>query len=408
MTGCSPLSQLTTRRVPRDPGNAAKRWVSPRRGRSGVKGFSPPPLVWETLIGLREVAEALPGGAVDLTIGTPFDAPPGPVVEALSRSAAERGYPASVGSPEFREGAANWMNRRLGVSVPIDQIATSIGSKELVAGIPQWLRLRSPDRDTVLYPAISYPTYAMGAQLGGCRAVPVPIRPDGCLDLERIAPADAARALCLWANSPANPTGALDDLAAVAQWGRSHQVPVFSDECYVEFTWDGPRRTILEHGTTGLIAVHSLSKRSNLAGLRAGFYAGDCELMGYLAQVRKHAGFMVPGPVQAAAVVALADDDHVDRQRQRYQRRLATMIPALERCGFAVDHPGGAFYLWVAAPSGDGMALARWFAERVGTLVTPGATYGAAGAGFVRLALVQPDERVDLVASRLAGITAPA
>lgn len=366
-----------------------------------IAGFEPPPLVWETLGALREVADRFPGGAIDLTIGTPFDPPPTAVVEALATSRAERGYPPSIGSTDFRNAAVAWMQRRLGVTVEAGHVAATIGSKEFVAGVPQWLRLRRPERDTVLYPAISYPTYSMGAQLSGCRAVPVPIGLAGGLDLAAIDEEDASRALCLWVNSPSNPTGALDDLEAAAAWGRAHAVPVLSDECYAEFTWDGPARTILEHGTDGVLAVHSLSKRSNLAGARVGFYAGDADLVAYLSQVRKHAGFMVAGPVQAAASVALADDAHVDEQRDRYAARIATAMAILREAGLEVAAPGGAFYLWVPAPDGDGTALTRWFAERVGTLVTPGATYGPAGTGFVRLALVQPDRALELVAARL-------
>ena len=180
-----------------------------------------------------------------------------------------------------------------------------------------------PSRDTVLYPAVAYPTYEMGAILAGCRPVPVPPRAGGGLDLDAIDPADAARALMLWVNSPSNPTGALSDLDAAAAWGRARGVPVFSDECYVEFTWDGRGRTILEQGIDGVVAVHSLSKRSNLAGLRVGFYAGDEELVTYLKEVRKHVGMLVPGPAQAAGAVALSDDDHVQVQRDRYRARLA-------------------------------------------------------------------------------------
>jgi aspartate/methionine/tyrosine aminotransferase len=158
------------------------------------------------------------------------------------------------------------MGRRFGIDVGPSQIAAAIGTKEFVGTLPQWMRLRAPDRDTVLYPEISYPTYEMGAILAGCRAVPVPMSPTGGLRLEAIDAGDAARALLLWVNSPANPSGVLDDLGAAAAWGREHGVPVFSDECYVEFTWADRGRTILEHGTDGVIAVHSLSKRSNLAG----------------------------------------------------------------------------------------------------------------------------------------------
>ena len=358
--------------------------------------FVPPPYPYDRLDDLKPLAEALPGGLVDLSIGTPCDPPPPVVVEALARSGAERGYPPSIGSIAYREAAAGWMARRLGVEVEPAQVAACVGTKELVAGIPQWLRLRRPDLDTVLYPSISYPTYAMGARLAGCRAVPYQ-------RLDDIAAADAARALCLWVNVPGNPTGELGDLAGAAGWGRGRGVPVLSDECYVEFTWDGPPRTILEHGTDGVLAVHSLSKRSNLAGTRAGFYAGDPELVRYLAEVRKHAGFMVPGPVQAAAIAAWADDAHVDEQRERYRGRLEAMALALGKAGIDAPRPAGAFYLWVPAPDGDAWALTRHLAEVGGALVSPGDFYGPDGAGFVRGAVVQPDDRIALVAERLAG-----
>jgi len=364
-------------------------------------GWKPPPYPYDRLREVVARAEAHDGGAVDLSVGTPTDAPPDAVVAALGGSGAERGYPASVGSPAYRTAAATWMARRLGVEVAPSAVAACIGTKELVAGVPQWLRLRRPDRDTVLYPSISYPTYAMGAVLAGCRAVPVPLDDQLGLDVGAIDPADAARALCLWANTPANPTGALDDLAAVADWGRAHDVAVFSDECYVEFTWDGPARTILRHGVDGVVAVHSLSKRSNLAGVRAGFYAGDPDLVTYLSEVRKHAGFMVAGPVQAAAVAAWADDDHVEAQRRRYRRRLERLAEILGRWGLAVDLPAGAFYLWVAAPDGDAWALTHRLAAEGGVVASPGEFYGPDGAEHVRLAVVQPDEQLELVARRL-------
>ncbi len=254
-----------------------------------MTGFVPPPYPYDRLRELTKAAGELPGGAVDLSIGTPCDPPPPAAVEALARSSAERGYPPSIGTGEYRRAAAGWMARRLGVTVDPDQLAACIGTKELVAGLPHLLELRTPDRDTVLYPAVSYPSYAMGATLAGCRAVPVAVDERWAIDLSSIDERDAARALCLWVNTPGNPAGGLDDLGAAAAWGRARGVPVLSDECYVEFTWDGPDaasgwpgHTILEHGLHGVLAVHSLSKRSNLAGVRAGFYAGDPELVEYL------------------------------------------------------------------------------------------------------------------------------
>ena len=367
---------------------------------SAAPGFHPPPYPYERLDRLKPLATH-DGGLVDLSIGTPCDPPPAAVRRALADSDTERGYPPSIGSPALRAAASRWMARRLGVEIDPDAVAACVGTKELVATVPSWLKLRTPARDTVLHPAVAYPTYEMGALLAGCRPVPVAVDDQWRLRLDSIAAADAERALCLWVNSPGNPTGAIDDLGAAAAWGRAHGVPVFSDECYVEFTWEGTRRTILEHGQDGVVAVHSLSKRSNLAGVRAGFYAGDPELVGYLAEVRKHVGMMVPGPVQAAATVALDDDRHVEEQRARYRERIDLMVGVLDAIGVKAPSPAGTFYLWVEAPEGDAWAFAERLLREGGALVAPGDLYGAAGAGHVRIALVQPSDRLELVRKRL-------
>jgi succinyldiaminopimelate transaminase len=365
-----------------------------------VNPFVPPPYPYERLDGLLAKADVFPGGAVDLSVGTPVDPPPDAVVRTLSSSGSERGYPSSPGSAQLRRAIVEWIGRRFGVAVGPAEVAACVGTKEFVGTLPQWLRLRRPDRDTVLYPAVAYPTYEMGAILAGCRPVPVPLATDGRIDLGVIAESDAARALALWVNSPGNPTGACDDLGQAAAWGRARDVPVFSDECYVEFTWEGPGRSILQHGSDGVVAVHSLSKRSNLAGVRVGFYAGDAELVDYLQQVRKHVGMMVPGPAQAAGVVALDDDDHVAVQRERYARRLRRMGEILGRwLGIDVPLPAGGFYLWFDV--GDGWEFAERLAVEGGAVVSPGEFYGAVSGSFVRVAVVQPDERIELIAQRL-------
>ena len=368
-----------------------------------TEAWVPPPYPYDRLGPLRAKGAALDGGLVDLSIGDPSDPPPDAVVAALATSGAERGYPTSVGSPAFREAAAGWMERRLGVTVPTSQIGACVGTKELVAGLPGWLRLRHPDRDTVLFPAVSYPSYAMGALLAGCRAVPVPMDDRWRIDVRAISADDAARALCLWVNTPGNPAGGIDDLASIATWGRSHGVPVLSDECYVEFTWDGAARTILATGTDGVIAVHSLSKRSNMAGVRSGFYAGDAGLMEFLLEIRKHAGLMTPGPVLAAAAVALGDQTHVEVQRERYRSRLVRLREILALAGVDAPMPGGGFYLWAPSPAGDDWGLVERLAADGGLLGSPGEFYGPAGRGYVRFAAVAPLERLDLIASRLGG-----
>jgi aspartate/methionine/tyrosine aminotransferase len=380
------------------------------------RGFAPPPYPYDRLTALIQGAEARFGssggsvdrrGVVDCSIGTPCDPPPPAVLEAMATADAERGYPASAGSPAYRRAAAAWLQRRFGVSVdPEGEVAACVGTKEFVASTAQYLHLRRPQRDTVLYPAVSYPTYAMGATLGGCRSVPVSELPGGGLDLSSVDPADFARSLLLWANSPSNPSGQLTDLDAVARWGRAHQVPVFSDECYAEFTWDGPPRTVLDSGVDGVVAVHSLSKRSNLAGVRAGFFAGDPDLVGFLLDVRRHAGLMVPGPVQAGAVAALEDDVHVDEQRERYRQRLSFLAGAFAAVGLPVPLPAGGFYLWAPVPTEAGSAwdLAETLALGAGLMVSPGDLYGPDGAGFVRVAVVQPMDRLRVVADRLADL----
>jgi succinyldiaminopimelate transaminase len=371
--------------------------------------FALPPYPYDRVAALGKLAQALPGGMVDCSVGTPCDPPPPGVIEALSSSGSERGYPASAGSPALIGAAAAWLERRFGLPpVPPTAVAACVGTKELVASVPHVLRLRQPRRDTVLYPSVSYPTYAMGAALAGCRAVPVPPLPGrpGGLDLDSIAESDAARALVLWSNSPSNPTGGLGDLAAEAAWGRDRGVPVFSDECYAEFTWSGPPRTVLAHGFDGVVALHSLSKRSNLAGVRVGFYAGDPELVEFLRSVRRHAGLMVPGPAQAAGAAALSDDLHVEAQRGRYHERLTFLADVLGRMGCPVELPEGGFYLWVPVPAAqrlDAWMMAEDLARRGGILVSPGDLYGPDGAGFVRVAVVQPMERLELVADRLLG-----
>ena len=356
-------------------------------GTGAPAGFAPPPYPYERLNGAKaRVTERFAdrGGLVDCSIGTPCDPPPDAVLAAMATSGAERGYPTSPGSPAYRRAAAQWIRRRCGAEVDPDrQVAACVGTKEFVATTAQFLHLRSPDRDTVLYPSVSYPTYAMGATLAGVRAVPVPELDDGGPDLDAVDPADAARALLLWVNSPSNPTGLLTDLGRSAAWGRERGVPVFSDECYAEFTWDGPPRSILEAGADGVVAVHSLSKRSNLAGVRAGIYAGDEDLVTFLLDVRRHAGLMVPGPVQAGAVVAFDDDVHVEAQRVRYLERLAFLAGVLTDAGLPVEPPAGGFYLWVPVPEEypDAWALCERLADDAGLLVSPGELYGETGRG---------------------------
>jgi succinyldiaminopimelate transaminase len=379
---------------------------------SDPSAFVPPPYPHDRLGPVRATAAAVPGGMLDASVGTPVDPMPAVVLDALAAAApGATGYPATIGSPAFRDAAVGWVERRFGCPLTTDDVIACIGTKEVVASLPRMLSLRDPSRDTVLYPAVAYPTYEMGALLAGLRAVPVPVDDDWHLDLARVDPADADRALLLWLNDPSNPTGAVaspQGMVDAVEWARARGAVVASDECYAEFTYDaagGPTApvTALHAGADGVLVVHSLSKRSNMAGLRAGFVAGDRSLVGYLGEMRKHGGLMMPAPIQAAAAAALGDDEHVREQQARYARRRAIALPALESRGLVHDGGSSTFYLWLrdADRARDGWAIAEDLAT-TGLVVAPGDFYGTASTDHVRVALTLSDDQVQLLCERAA------
>jgi aspartate/methionine/tyrosine aminotransferase len=368
----------------------------------------------EQLALLRSLAGRSADGIVDCSIGSPCDPVPTLVTAAVADAvAAAAPYPLSAGSQTYREAAMTWMARRFDVELPVAQIAACVGTKEFVASLPHLLRslrVGGTERDTVLFPAVSYPTYAFGAHLAGCRGVPVALDADWNLDLSTVSDELAARALVLWLNVPGNPSGAVAGTAhfrSVAEWGRRHGAVVVSDEFYAEFAEDP--HTILEAGSDGVLALHSLSKRSNFAGMRAGFYAGDPVLMTELAEIRRDLGLIVPTPVQAGAAAALHDDAHVVLQRERYLRRRALLVDQLAERGIVHDGGPMPMYLWLREAGerdpfdGSAWDLAVRFA-RAGIVVSPGVGFGEAGADHVRLALVQPDDKIRSIIDRLDAV----
>lgn len=345
-----------------------------------------------------ERARSHPDGLVDLSVGTPVDPTPAVVQAALVAAANAPGYPLTAGSVEFREAAAAWLERRLGVAAGFDRscILPVIGTKELVALVG--FLFESTGR--VLHPALAYPTYDVGARLAGCQPQPM---------AAGVLPALDGIAL-VWLNSPANPTGRVclaAEMRAVVEWARAASIPVISDECYIELGWEDPAPVSVLHPSVcgdsyeGVLAVHSLSKRSNLAGYRAGFVAGDAAMVARLLEVRKHAGLILPAPVQAAAAAAYGDDAHVEVVRATYARRRDVLRGALAHAGFRIDHSEAGLYLWVTRGEACWDTV-DWLSER-GILVAPGLFYGAAGAHHVRVALTATDERVAAAAQRLRG-----
>jgi len=332
-------------------------------------------------------------------VGTPVDPVPAVVREALSAASDFPGYPVTAGTGALRGAAARWLARNLGVTVPETAVLPVIGTKELIAWLPALLGCGPGD--LVVHPELAYPTYDAGARLAGAR----PVAADGLLSL---GPAPVRLA---WLNSPANPSGRVlpaEHLRKVAAWGRERGTVIAADECYIEFGWDAQPVSVLhpevcEGSHQGLLAVHSLSKRSNMAGYRAGFVTGDPELIGELLEIRKHAGMMVPGPVQAAMTAALEDDAHAAQQRARYAARRGALRPALEAAGWAVGHSEAGLYLWASHPDYDCWGSVRVLAQ-AGILVAPGEFYGPAGARHIRVALTATDERIDAAVSRLAAL----
>lgn len=367
--------------------------MSPRRRVSALL----PDFPWDTIASVKATAAAHPDGIVDLSVGTPVD-PVDPLIRAALSSVADvPGYPTTHGRPELRAAAVDALKRRYGIT-GLDPAAVLpvIGTKELIAGLPRLLGLGADD--LVVIPEVAYPTYEVGALLAGTKVV----RADGLTQLGPQSPA------LIYVNSPSNPTGkvlGVEHLRKVVQFARERGAVVASDECYLGLAWEGRAVSILDPEVcdgdhTGLLAVHSLSKTSNLASYRAGFVVGDAELVAELLEVRKHSGMMVPFPIQAAMTAALGDDAHEEVQRERYRARREVLRKALQDAGFRIDHSEAGLYLWSTRGEPCRTTL-DWLAER-GILAAPGDFYGPGAGEYVRIALTASDERIEAAAKRLA------
>ena len=355
-----------------------------------------PVFPWDTLADATATARAYPDGIVDLSVGTPVDDVAPVIREALAAASASPGYPTTAGTPAVRASAVAALQRRYGITgLPEQAVLPVIGTKEVIAWLPTLLGLGAAD--TVVVPELAYPTYDVGARLAGAQV----LRADS---LTQIGPQSPA---LVYLNSPSNPTGkvlGVDHLRKVVGWARERGVVIASDECYLGLSWDAQPLSVLHPDVcdgdhTGLLAVHSLSKTSSLAGYRAGFVAGDPALVAELLAVRKHAGMIVPTPVQAAMVAALDDDEHERVQRDRYAERRDALLAAVRGAGFTVEHSEAGLYLW-ATRGESGRATVAWLAER-GILVAPGEFYGPAGARHVRIGFTATDERIAAAVERL-------
>jgi succinyldiaminopimelate transaminase len=358
-----------------------------------------PDFPWDALEPAKATARTHPDGLVDLSIGAPVDPVPPVVRAALAEASDTPGYPLTAGTRQLREAIASWLRRSCGAVGDGFGVLPTIGSKELIAWLPTLLGLGPGD--VVVIPSVCYPTYEVGARLAGASVV----RADSLVSL-----GPTPRVRLIWVNSPSNPTGRVlppEHLRKMVHWARERGAVVVSDECYLPLGWSGePPVSVLSPQVAGasydsVLAVHSLSKRTNLAGYRAGFVSGDPGLVGELLAVRKHAGMIVPAPVQAAMIAALDDESHVSEQRNRYAGRREVLREALIKAGFRIDHSEAGLYLW-ATRGEPCWSTVDWLAER-GILVAPGSFYGPTGEQHVRFALTASDERVAAAARRLGG-----
>jgi succinyldiaminopimelate transaminase len=326
------------------------------------------------------------------------------IQRALSAAADAPGYPLTAGTPQLRAAAVSWLSRALDVSVAPETVLPVIGTKQFIAWLPVVLGLGPSD--TVLYPSLAYPTYGIGATMAGASGLPVSGLPGSLPD------GDGARPRLLWANSPSNPTGEVksaDWLREAVAWARARGCVLASDECYITLGWDVAPVSALHPSVCGgshdgLLAVYSLSKRSNLAGYRAGFVTGDPALMRELLLVGRQSGLIVPDPVQAAMTVALSDDEHAERQRDRYAARRSILVAGLKAAGFRIDHSEAGLYLWATHADHDARSACEWLATASGILAGPGHFYGADGARHIRVALTATDERVAAAGERLRAL----
>nr|WP_203634777.1 bifunctional succinyldiaminopimelate transaminase/glutamate-prephenate aminotransferase [Streptomyces sp. SID10815] len=355
-----------------------------------------PVFPWDKLEPYKKTAAAHPDGIVDLSVGTPVDPVPELIQKALVSAADSPGYPTVWGTSELRDAITGWAERRLGArGITHRHVLPIVGSKELVAWLPTQLGLGPGD--TVAFPRLAYPTYEVGARLARAEYVAY----DDPTEL------DPAHLKLLWLNSPSNPTGKVlgkRELTRIVAWAREHGVLVLSDECYLELGWEADPVSVLHPDVNGgsvdgLVAVHSLSKRSNLAGYRAAFLVGDPAVLGPLLEIRKHGGMMTSAPTQAAVVAALGDDAHVREQRDRYAARRTLLRQALLDHGFRIEHSEASLYLWATRDESCWDTVAH-LAGR-GVLVAPGDFYGPAGDRHVRVALTATDERIAAAVARL-------
>jgi acetylornithine aminotransferase len=332
---------------------------------------------------------------VDLGVGDPREPTPAFLREALLAAVSPVSqYPSPFGTPALRRAAAGYLQRRFGVQLdPDTQVLACAGAKEAIFHLPLAFAGADPARRKVVLPDPAYPSYEAGARLAGLEPVRVPLRPERSylLEPEDVGEATLRETLVLWVNYPHNPTGAeasRDYYRRLGEAARRHGFVVGSDEVYTDLGFGPPPPSMLEVQVENVVSVFSCSKRSGMTGYRSGFLAGDADLVAALRALRGHPGVASAEFVPAAAAAAWADDAHVDERREVFRRKRELFLAFLARHGLEVAPSQATIYLWVKVPAGEtsGAYALRLLEE--GIVVAPGRSFGPAGEGWVRVALV--------------------
>jgi LL-diaminopimelate aminotransferase len=373
-----------------------------------------PPYLFAAISRMIEAKRAEGIDVISLGIGDPDLPTPEHILASLNEAAmnpANHRYPESEGLPELREAMARWYRTRHGVELdPASEVVVLIGSKEGIGHLP--LCLIDPG-DVSLITDPGYPVYEIATMFAGGESVRIPLREeDGWLPrLEDIDPAVAERARILWLNYPNNPTGAVADLAfferAIA-WAREHDVVIAHDLAYADVTYDGyVAPSILEVDGARDVAIefNSLSKTFNMTGWRAAMAVGNAEVIDALTRVKSNLDSGLPQAIQQMAITALDDPrDSITSHNAIYQRRRDRAVEVLQQLGLRVESPKASLYVWARLPADEpssGEYAARLVNE-TGVVLTPGASYGEAGEGYVRLSLTIADDRLEEALNRLS------
>ncbi|MGB3166481.1 MAG: LL-diaminopimelate aminotransferase [Alteraurantiacibacter sp.] len=367
-----------------------------------------PPYVIAEVNAMRAAARAEGRDIIDLGMGNPDQPPPQHVIEKLCEVAQKpdaHGYSQSKGIPGLRKAQADYYHRRFGVDLdPDSEVIVTLGSKEGLASLAT--AITAPG-DTILAPNPSYPIHTFGFIIAGASIRSVPTTPDEDYwkALEQAVNFTVPRPTILVVNYPSNPTAEVVDLEfyeRLVDWAKFHRVWILSDLAYSELYYNGkPTPSILQAKGAKDIAIEftSLSKTFGMAGWRMGFAVGNRTLISALTRVKSYIDYGAFTPIQAAACAALnGPEDYIVKNREMYHRRRDVMVESFARAGWDIPSPPASMFAWAPLPKGlekmGSLEFSKQLLTQAEVAVAPGVGYGEDGEGFVRIAMVENEQRL--------------